>query len=108
MLKVSNLEKNGRAVPNQFIIESYDEKGNNHHVVFQSYESTIADVDYQNRTITIYPDYDYSNTTIRHRNNFFDSIAFSNLATTKALEKAIKNGCAECGYTGNWIVRKSA
>ena len=108
MLKVSNLTKNGRAVPNQFIIESHDDLGNNHHVVFQSYASTIADVDYQNKTITIYPDYDYSNTTIRHRNNFFDTIAFGNLATTKALEKAIKDGFADCGYIGKFAVVKAA
>lgn len=108
MLKVKNLEKNGRAVPNQFVIESHDDLGNNHHVVFQSYESTIADVDYENMTITIYPDYDYSQTTIRNRNVFFADICMAALATTKALEKALKAGCADCGYTGNWIVKKSA
>ena len=108
MLKVSNLIKNGRSVPNQFVIESHDDLGNNHHVVFQSYESTIADVDYENMTITIYPDYDYSQTTIRNRNVFFADICMVALATTKALEKAIKDGFADCGYIGKFAVVKAA
>lgn len=88
-MKVKNLVYNGRAVANQFVIT------NNNITVFQSYDSTIIEIDHANNIIKIHPDYNYSNTTIRHRNNFFDYIGFSGLSNTKNLEKAIKIGCFE-------------
>jgi hypothetical protein len=73
--------RTGNPVANQFIIEG-DNKA-----VFQSYESTIAEIDYKNRKITIGKDWDYSMTTGKYRNSFFDSY-FDALNNKKAIEKA--------------------
>lgn len=97
---VKNLENpnNGRAIPNQFVISD-----DHNCIFFQSYSSTIIKIDYNAHEIVIYPDYDYSNTTIRHRNNFLSEYGFCGISNTKSLEKAIKNGCYD-----SWNVRKAA
>ena len=45
---------------NQFII--YDNKS----IIFQSYTSTIAKINKTKKTLTLYADWDYSNTTRKH------------------------------------------
>ncbi len=45
---------------NQFLI--YDSKN----IIFQSYESTIAKIDKTRRTLTLFKNWDYSNTTRKH------------------------------------------
>jgi hypothetical protein len=84
---VNNLQVNGRSVANQFIIHNEDNL-----YIFQSYKSTIAKVDLDKAKIDIYRDYDYSRTTARHRNNFFAQLGFDEIATTKGIKKAIKDG----------------
>lgn len=72
---------------NQFVIT---DEGR---IVFQSYSSTIADVDYTTHTIKIGTHWDYSNTTGKHRNIFFDSyVNLPGLATKAGLLKAINAG----------------
>lgn len=95
MMKVSNMksERSGREVANQFIITG--EK----RVIFQSYESTIAEINYQTETISIYPAYNYSKTTGKYRNQFFEEEGFSVLATLKGLEDALN-----AGKVGGWKV----
>ena len=95
---VKNLEKNNRAIPNQFVIAD-----DNNCIFFQSYASTIIKIDYNKHTITIFPDYDYSNTTIKHRNHFLDEYGFNGISNTKSLEKAIKSGNYD-----TWVIRKAA
>lgn len=73
-------------VKNQFVIE------NGAVTVFQSYASTIAEIDRHNRTITIHPDWNYSRTTGKYRNEFFNDEGFGGLATTEGLRKAMKKG----------------
>ena len=58
--------RTGEPVANQFIIED-DNK-----VVFQSYDSMIVEIDYKNNTLTIGEDWDYSRTTGKYRNAFFN------------------------------------
>lgn len=58
--------RTGEPVANQFIIED-DNK-----VVFQSYDSMIAEIDYKSNTLTIGEDWDYSRTTGKYRNAFFN------------------------------------
>ena len=96
---VKNLVNNGRAVANQFVISD-----DHNCIYFQSYASTIIKIDYNTHEIVVYPDYDYSKTTIRHRNNFLNEYGFSCIASTKTLEKALKDGFC---FT-NWQVRKAA
>ena len=83
---------------NQFILRV----GNT--IAFQSYDSTIAVVDRDDNTVTIFPDWDYSVTTGKHRNIFFRDYAYiPELATKKGIEKALKDGIC-----GRWKVIKTA
>ena len=95
-MKVRNIEstRTSGTIPNQFIIES-DGK-----IVFQSYQSVIADVDYNNSKITIGEDYDYSRTTGKYRNAFFEEIGFRELTALAGIRKAIEEGkYTHCGVT---------
>lgn len=86
-MKITNITNNrGRKVPNQFIIE------NGNVYTFQSYDSIIAVVDFDNSIITIGSDWDYSATTSRHRNNFFETLGLDELTDTASVRKAIKDG----------------
>ena len=97
MMRVEQMINNrGNGAMNQFIIEG------DGHLVFQSYNSMIADVDYTTKTITIGRDYDYSNTTGKHRNIFFcDYVRLPQLATLNGLRKAIKDGKYGC-----WTIKE--
>jgi len=93
-MMVSNMiNTNGRAVANQFVLT--DSK--NQKVAFQSYSSIIVEIDDSNKTITVYPDWDYSRTTGKYRNQFMLDCGFDSLATKKGFEKALKAGKAYCG-----------
>lgn len=89
-MRVQNMTSasSGRKVPNQFIIR--DDKTNR--ITFQSYSSMIVTINYQDNTIALGEDWDYSRTTGKYRNQFFDEQGFSDLASTKALTKALKTG----------------
>ena len=87
-MRVKNLvsPRSGRKVANQFEINA-DEKR-----IFQSYDSTIVEIDYGNRIIAIGEDYDYSMTTGKYRNQFFADNGFRGLSTKQGLEKAMAEG----------------
>ena len=86
-MKVTNITNSrGRKVPNQFIIES----GNVY--TFQSYASVIATVDFDNSIITLGGDWNYSTTTSRYRNKFFETLGLDELTDTASVREAIKNG----------------
>lgn len=79
-MKVRNVTKDGRAVPNQFIIDD----GNTHY--FQSYDSVVAKWETGMENIELDEIYwDYSRTTARWRN-------FVLGATTEGIKSAIKHG----------------
>ena len=62
--KVSAMRSlSGRDVPNQFIITTYDK------TIFQSYNSVIA-VKYNDGSVILGEDWDYSATTGKYRNQF--------------------------------------
>ena len=85
-MKVKNMTSaNGNKIANQFIIES------DNFTTFQSYESTIIVIDYSKRIIYVHPDYNYSRTTGKYRNLFFDYVGLYELNTLAKLEKAMKN-----------------
>lgn len=89
MMTVKNMTSScGRKVPNQFTIR--DDVTSR--TTFQSYDSMIATIDYQNNTISLGADWDYSMTTSKYRNQFFDEQGFSGLASTKGLMDALKTG----------------
>ena len=81
----------GNGAMNQFVITV----GNT--IAFQSYDSTIAVVDRDYKTVTIFPDWNYSKTTGKHRNIFFRDYAnISALATADGIRKALADGiCGE-------------
>lgn len=89
-MRVTNMtsRSSGRKVPNQFIIRDNATS----RTTFQSYDSMIVTIDYQNNTISLGEDWDYSTTTSKYRNQFFDEHGFSDLASTRALADALKTG----------------
>ena len=92
-MKVYNMTspRTGREIANQFIIEDGSR------VVFQSYNSMIAEIDKRTRTIKIGADWDYSRTTGKYRNAFFNEYIPS-LDSEKAVRKALQTGCTEDGF----------
>ena len=85
-MKVRNIiNEKGNKVANQFIIEDRQK------VTFQSYNSTIATIDYANAIIYVGCDWDYSQTTNKYRNMFFNECGFYEIASTKDMRKALKN-----------------
>ena len=86
-MKVTNMTNSrGRKVPNQFIIT------NGNVYTFQSYNSIIAIVDFDNSTITIGSNWNYSTTTSRYRNAFFETLGLDELTDTASVRAAIQNG----------------
>lgn len=86
---VTNLEnpRTGRKVPNQFIVRIGAK------VYFQSYDSLIAVIDTKEKTVTITPDWNYSNTTAKYRNEFFKQYGiWGQMESTKGVQKAIDDG----------------
>lgn len=87
---VRNLKSaKGNTIANQFIID------NDYVVYFQSYESIIITLDLWTKTIFVHEDYNYSKTTGKYRNLFFEEYGFSGLANIKTLEKALQDGFYE-------------
>ena len=87
------INNNYNPAANQFVI-----KGENK-IIFQSYDSIIAVVDYANKTIELGEDWNYSRTTSKHRNIFFTDYArFPELSTLEGVRKALKNGMCN-GWT---------
>lgn len=77
----------GNYATNQFIIRV--DGG----IIFQSYDSIIITVDYDKRIITFHPDWDYSNTTNKHRNIFFrDYVGIKELSDIDGCRKYLKEG----------------
>jgi len=83
--------RTGREVANQFIIEDGSR------IVFQSYDSMIAEIDKSTRTIKIGDDWNYSVTTGKYRNTFFSEYVPS-LNSKQAVLKALDAGCTEDGF----------
>lgn len=91
-MKVTNITNSrGRKVANQFIIE------NENVYTFQSYNSIIAIVDFNNSIITLGSDWNYSTTTSRYRNKFFETLGLDEMSNTASVREAIKDGVV-AGY----------
>ena len=81
------INNNDNPAANQFVISGENKK------IFQSYDSIIAIVDYSNKTIELGEDWNYSRTTGKHRNIFFnDYVNMPDLGTLEGIRKALKNG----------------
>lgn len=79
-MKVLNMTSNrGNDVANQFIIKTDDE------TIFQSYDSIIAKVDYENNITLDSKYWNYSRTTSKYRNMFLNM-------STDEIQKGIKSG----------------
>ena len=92
-MKVYNMvsPRTGREVANQFVIEGDGT------TTFQSYNSTIAVIDWNEHTVKIGKDWNYSNTTGKYRNSFFDDNHFSDMKDTKSIKRVMKK-VDENGY----------
>lgn len=93
-LKVNNIvSAKGNTIANQFEINDYK----NNVVYFQSYETIIAKI--EDGKITVDPDYwDYSKTTSKYLNIFFDDFNFSEISEMNHDQKEKyfnKNNCFE-------------
>ena len=89
MLKVWNMESaSGRKVANQFVITT----GSTY--TFQSYNSTIISIDFNNKLIVVYREWDYSRTTAKYRNMFMREY-FAALDSKSEMEKAIASGMVD-------------
>lgn len=93
MYKVSQLiNNNGNGATNQFVLADYEKNK----IAFQSYNSIIVVIDYVNQIIRVGKDWDYSNTTHKHRNIFMRDYAdIHEMDTTQGFRKALNKG--ECG-----------
>lgn len=93
-MRVHNMvsPRTGKEVANQFVIEGDGT------TTFQSYDSTIAVIDWNEHTVKIGEDWNYSNTTSKYRNAFFDNNYFREIKDTNNIKKIMKevdkNGCA--------------
>lgn len=101
MTRVFNMASpsTGREVANQFIIET------DNTTVFQSYESMVVTIDYTTKSLLIGRDWNYSRTTGKYRNAFLNDYNFSEIATKKALEKALEKGVCSNDTGNDWNVR---
>ena len=88
MMKAQQMvNSRGNVVNNQFVLTDGVV------TVFQSYMSVIAEVNRELKTIKIFEDYDYSNTTQKYRNLFFAKyVNMLGLASKADLDRAIKKG----------------
>ena len=88
----------GNSATNQFVIHD----GNL--LMFQSYDSLIAVVNYDTKEIVLGEDWNYSKTTGKHRNIFFRDYAnIPDLGTLDGVRKALKNGLCN-----GWTIRLGA
>lgn len=102
-MKVYNLEgKSSRAVANQFVIKDDNRK------VFQSYDSTIIEIDRELQKITVGADWNYSRTTIKYFKMFLiDEVGFNDEEVEqikKELRKAQSSGNNEFVYDGFSVI----
>ena len=79
------INKQGKAVKNQFIIANGDV------TTFQSYNSKIVNINRKENTIVFFPDYNFSVTTSKHRNKFLSDILGVDI-DTKTVDKMISDG----------------
>ncbi len=92
------INNRGNGAMNQFVIHDGDL------LMFQSYNSLIAVVNYDTREVILGSDWDYSVTTGKHRNIFFADYAnISALSTKKGIETALKSGKCD-----RWTVKLGA
>ena len=77
-IKVENMQTvGGNDTPNQLLIHDY----NNDNVLFQSYNSRIAILDFKNHALKVDQQaWDYSNTTSRYFKQALDRWGFGNVA----------------------------
>lgn len=92
---VSNMISNrsGRAVANQYIINAGTT------TIFQSYESEIVAIDRETKTITVFPDWNYSKTTAKYRAAFMRDMGILSMISSKDFEKAMKDCKIPEGFT---------
>ena len=85
-MKVQNMENsNGNIVKNQFIITD----ANARKKTFQSYDSQILDYYENNNNLVVYPEWDYSKTTMRYVKQFINEETCYTYEDKKQFKKLI-------------------
>lgn len=95
MAVVQFINSKGKSVRNHMVITDARTKTTG----FQSYNSVICEVVEDpkmgyDRLVRFGKDWNYSNTTTRHRNDFLSQIGFDILASTEAVKEALERGHA--------------
>lgn len=92
MLKVKNMcsDRSWREIPNQFIIKDSE----NEKYYFQSYNSLIAEWDYNSQRLTLGKHFDYSVTTIKYLHKWINE--HCNGETIRAIRNAPRNSYSKC------------
>ena len=87
-MRVYNMEssRTGRPVANQFVI--VDDDANK--MTFQSYDSMIVEIDWQNSIVTFGKDWNYSVTTSKYRNEFLFSCHKCHLITNRYYKRLFR------------------
>lgn len=97
-MKVQNIiSDQGNIIPNQFIITHDETKPYfKRKVTFQSYESTICEIDFETHIVRIGRDWNYSPTTFKYFRKFITTSdgcsCLVSLNNRKAIQKAIDDG----------------
>ena len=87
MISISQLiNEKGNPAANQFVING------NAGVYFQSYDSVIAQKNYDNGKIYLSPSWDYSKTTLKHLYIFLRDFTRYGVYSKKDVENYIKKG----------------
>lgn len=101
-MKVENMNGRSGKVANQFRIYG------NGIDIFQSYDSTIVECDFNTFTITVYPEWDYSKTTGKYRNQFMSLQGLFEMTDAKGFRKALEAGKTVDFRGRNWTVKAAA
>jgi hypothetical protein len=72
--------------------------------IFQSYNSTICIIDYFNKVITFWNDYNYSKTTTKHLKLFLNEYLSNVFEKSKDIEKIIKDWFFNTPYSEYKVV----
>lgn len=83
---------------NQYLINNGNE------YIFQSYDSIICKVDFDNNIIVFGRDWEYSNTTMKYLKRFLEFIGLDSLSGANNVRKAIYNGCYNDTYNSYKVI----
>ena len=111
VVQVKNIDspRTGKPLANEYVIVERDSEGERriHRVSFQSYQTTVAIVDFDDRRVIFGSDWNCSITTGRYRNEFFAHGQFDALVGRDNVKSALDRGFVEGPDGEKWSVELS-